>query len=584
MSSSVLLRLGGLPLLVGGLASAVIVAIHPHEITDPMNGPIHVGLFLSVVLVLLGWPAVLARQAGQIGILGPVGWACVFLALAFDDLTHSVVELGVAPVLASDPSTRPLLADDSWAATALFQGPYGLLLTLAAALVLLVFPNGRLPGPRWRPMAWGAAIGFLLVGLAGALMPGPLNNIPSAANPLGWAAMAGPTSTICDLGGPFMLLTLAAGVVALAGRFRRSRGVERQQLKWLAYAASFAPLAAINSFIRLFGSWSELTMWLVFYAIPLAIGVAILRYQLYDIDLLINRTLVYGVLSAGVIGVYVAVVSYLGALFRTDDSFLISIVATGAVAVLFQPLRERLQRAVNHLLYGQRDEPYQALAHLGQRLEATLETEAVLPAIAEGVALALRLPYAAVALKQGGQLTLAATYGKPVTEVEHLPLVYQAEPVGELVLAPRAPGDAFSGADQRLLRDLARQVGVAVHAVRLTADLRASLQELRRSREQLVLAQEEERQRLRATSTTGWARRWRVCACAWRRAWTWPRAGLPTWRRSSSGWTVSWAKPRPTSAGWCTRCVRPCSTRWAWSRPWSSTRNDSAGRPVRRSW
>src|SRR5205814_4519668 len=106
--------------------------------------------------------------------------------------------------------------------------------------------------------------------------------------------------------------------------------------------------------------------------LPLAIGMAILRYRLWDVDLVINRTLVYGVLTAGVLGLYALIVGALGAVFRTGGNLAISLVATGLVAVLFQPLRQRLQRGVNRLVYGERDEPYAVLSRLGQRLEGTL--------------------------------------------------------------------------------------------------------------------------------------------------------------------------------------------------------------------
>jgi hypothetical protein len=203
--------------------------------------------------------------------------------------------------------------------------------------------------------------------------------------------------------------------------------------------------------------------------LPLSIGIAILHYRLWDIGLLIKRTLVYGTLTASVVTIYVFVVGYLGALFRTSGNFLISLVATGIVAVVFQPLRERLQRGVNHLLYGARDEPYDVLAHLGQRLDSALEPNAVLPTIVETVRDALKLPYVAIILHHEDAATLAAAAGTPVADPLSLPLSYQGEPIGQLILGPRSPGEAFGTADRRLIDLLARQTGVAAHAVRLTA-------------------------------------------------------------------------------------------------------------------
>jgi signal transduction histidine kinase len=230
-----------------------------------------------------------------------------------------------------------------------------------------------------------------------------------------------------------------------------------------------------------------------FYAllfVPVLIYIAIVSYRLYDIDVVINRTLVYGSLSACVVGIYVLVVVALGTVFQVQGNLAISLMATGFVAVLFQPLRSRLQRSVNRLMYGERDDPYAVISRLGRRLEATLAPEAVLPTVVETIAQALKLPYAAILLKEGEGFRSAAAYGSPRGEPEALPLVYQREEIGRLVLSPRAPGEEFSDADRNLLEDLARQAEVAVHAVRLTTDLQ-------HSRERLVTMREEERRRLR---------------------------------------------------------------------------------------
>jgi signal transduction histidine kinase len=218
---------------------------------------------------------------------------------------------------------------------------------------------------------------------------------------------------------------------------------------------------------------------------------------LWEIDVIIHRTLVYGMLTACVVALYVLVVVGLGALLQTQGNLGLSLLATGLIAVLIQPLHTRLQRAVNHLLYGERDEPYTVISHLGQRLEATLAPEAVLPTIVETVTQALKLPYAAISLKQDGEDVIAAFSGRVADELTRLPLVYQGEPIGDLLLAPRARGETFSSADRTLLADLALQAGIAVHTVRLTTDLQRLTKELQHSRTELVTAREEERRRLR---------------------------------------------------------------------------------------
>jgi len=285
--------------------------------------------------------------------------------------------------------------------------------------------------------------------------------------------------------------------------------VQRQQCKWLILGFALALLIDIP-YYGLQGLFPALAApdspYLLFYAtvrelflvfIPLAIGIAILRYRLWDIDLIINRTLVYGTLTVSVIGLYVLVVVVLGSLIQARGNLLLSLLTTGLIAMLFQPSRDRLQRAVNRLMYGERDDPYKVISYLGQRLEATLAPQAVLPTIVETVIQALKLPYAAVSLKQDGEDVIAASSGRAADEPTRLPLIYQGEHIGDLLLSPRARGETFSSADRALLNDLARQAGIAVHAVRLTTDLQQLTQELQRSRTQLVTAREEERRRLR---------------------------------------------------------------------------------------
>jgi signal transduction histidine kinase len=297
---------------------------------------------------------------------------------------------------------------------------------------------------------------------------------------------------------------------------RRARADERRQLKWFFYAA--VPAAVVLSAFLIEVMFSNYTMNMIvktmytfdtrtydghvifhassylpaFALLILAVFtcIAIMRYRLYDIDLLINRTVVYGALSVFVIEIYVFAVVGLGALFQAQGNIAVSLVATVLVAVLFQPSRGRLQREVNRLMYGERDDPSAVPSRLGRRIEATLAPKAVLPTVVDTIAQALKLPYAAILLKEEEGFRTAATYGSPTAEPEALPLVHQREEIGRLVIAPRAPGEQFSDADKRLLEDLARQVEVAVHAVRLTADLQSS-------RERLVATREEERWRLR---------------------------------------------------------------------------------------
>jgi signal transduction histidine kinase len=302
-------------------------------------------------------------------------------------------------------------------------------------------------------------------------------------------------------------------VFAQVYRYRRvSSTAQREQTKWVVFGITaglggyLTVLTALNIVLQAVGGTpggmiialaGVVLMDGAVLLIPVSIGIAILRSHLFDVDQLINRTLVYGALPVCIIAVYVLIVGSLGVLFQARGDLVISLLATGLVAVLFQPLRERLQRGVNRLMYGHRDEPYVVISRLSQRLDATLTPEAMLPAITETVAQALKLPYAAITLKEAGQVDIAASFGMPVDEPLEIPLVYQAETIGALILGPRAPGEPWVTADRDLLDELAHHAGAAAHAVRLTGDLQRSNTELVTARERLVTAREEERRRLR---------------------------------------------------------------------------------------
>jgi signal transduction histidine kinase len=372
---------------------------------------------------------------------------------------------------------------------------------------LLLFPNGHLPSPRWRFLAWLIAVLLAAYSITFLLSPYPYANsdprLAAVRNPLGIVVV---NDLFDQLANWILLLlypTILACIVAVFLRFRRARGEERQQLKWFVYGMTLSILMLIVIVILMFsnvnsGLLATISFYLAVVCIPISAGIAILRYRLYEIDLLINRTLVYGLLTVSIVGMYVFVVGYLGALFRTGNNLPISLFATGLVAVLFQPLRGLLHRGANRLMYGERDTPGKVISRLGQRLETTLAPNAVLPTIVETVAQALKLPYAAITLQQDGEFVPAASYGQvPKEDLVRLPLVYQNEQIGDLRLALRSPGETFTSADRALLNDLARQAGIAASAVRLTIDLQRLAGELQHSRTQLVTTREEERRRLR---------------------------------------------------------------------------------------
>ena len=482
----VLVLLGGAAALA--VAQLVLLALTWSAPTgQELPGPVSslgfvLGSFsFSLVGALIAW----SRPAN------PIGWLC--LGLAVVDLGQDIVVRYLAYTLLVAPETSlPSLKAAGSLLPAAWLAPASCFLVL-----LIVFPSGR-PSSRWMTLvAWVipllAASAFALSAIQPGTLPPPFD---TEENVLGVAGADGSADVALALTAAIALLGLLAAV-DMVRRFRRSTGDERQQFKWFAYLTGWVPVLLLVWITLLVldperVSWLEAIFPFLLVSIPAAIGTAVLKYRLYDIDVVINRTLVYAALSACIVAFYALTVGALGAAFRAQGSLAISLVATGVVALLFQPLRQRLQRGVNRLMYGERDEPYAVLARLGRRLEATLTPDTVLPTIVQTLREALKLPYAAISLATdpAPDQPAVASAGTPTRETLRLPLVYQHEPVGELLLAPRGPGEPFSPADRRLLDDLARQAGVAVHAVRLTADLQ-------RSRERLVTAREEERRRLR---------------------------------------------------------------------------------------
>ena len=406
----------------------------------------------------------------------------------------------VAPV-------QPFGYEAAWLGTVMAALAFGLV-----PLVLVLFPDGRPPSPRWRPVVWATAVVAVAWTLSAALAPGLM--IDGTPNPFSWlwryAVPAELTRWLAsNLGGLVLLLT-AIGALSLLARLRHARGRERQQVKWLAYAA--VPVTAILVLVlswhpvglmRVTPWWNPVGLESVFFWQPvgvtrasliaialwtvyIAIGIAVLRHRLYDIDRLINRTVVYGLLTVAGVAVYVAVVTLAEWLLREGVGFGGSLVATAIVAVGFAPARDRLQRWVDRRLYGERHDPVRALARVGERLRGAPGGD-VLTGVLQAVCETLRLPAASLCVEDGVEV---AAYGQPGAASESIPLEHEGQSVGALVVSPRTGERTLGTADRQVLEVLAAPVAVALHAVLLS-------QELQRSRERLVAAREEERRRLR---------------------------------------------------------------------------------------
>ena len=366
-------------------------------------------------------------------------------------------------------------------------------IVLVPGVALLLFPDGRLLGPRWRPALWCGLAAAPLVALNGALGIG--EDLAFQGNPFLSDATARSVGEPFGLGWFLMILATLAGIAAIAARRRLAKGEAREQLRLLERAAAVVALTfsacAIGSLLAPtafdVGAVAALTSLSI---LALTMGVAILRHRLYGLDVYVDRALVLSGTTLVLGLLYVGAVVLASSLLGQDVHLGVALPATALVAIAFYPVRDRLQRSVNRLLHGQRDEPYAAISQLGRRLGDAIEPAQVLPVMAETIADALRLPYVAVEL-EGRSAAPAAAHGTPAAGIALLlPLVHAGERVGTLVLGARAHGEALSAADRRLLEDFARRASAAASAVALSV-------EVQRSRERLVTAREEERRRLR---------------------------------------------------------------------------------------
>ena len=366
-------------------------------------------------------------------------------------------------------------------------------LLLCSVIILYTFPDGRFL-PRWT------------LGLAALIVP-----YAAAINFISADSTFNPNNLLGGFAFIPNLVFLGGGVYALIYHYKTyANAVQKQQIKWFVVGSV---LIVVNWLIDyavwevypaltgdlLIQAGQPAVLWELFqdtfwyiaeFTLAACIAISIFRYRLWDIDLVINRILVYGSLTALTMLVYIGLVSAIGSLFDGIGEPPVFFLATGLVAILFEPLHQRLQRWVNRLMYGERDDPYAVLTRLSGALKSTSDPENILPALVIQIRQALKIPYAAIRLEQDGQQQLAAAHGEHLENLQSFPLVYQEEDIGSLLVALRAPGESFSKTDQRLLENIARQAGPAVQSVRLH-------NQLVRSRTQIVVEREDERRRIR---------------------------------------------------------------------------------------
>jgi signal transduction histidine kinase len=386
-------------------------------------------------------------------------------------------------------------------------------LPLALVLVLLLFPDGRVPSPRWRPVVWiTLAVGVVRTALF-LLGPGPVR-LESHELTVPWdGALALSRTTVERLDGTtgaLSIVLLLAAVASLAVRFVRGDDDTRRRLTPLALAAATIVAGVLLQTISSFAPAGVVVFVIGGALVPVALVVGALRYRVWDLDPLLVRSIVYAGLAVLVTVLYVAVVQgivlALGQQLESDG-LLPAVAATVVVAVVFAPAKERIERAARRLVYGERATPYETLTALPQRLVDAPALDEVLPATAQSIARGLGVAAAGVAVDVAGRDQQIAWWPEPPetnpgTNAGTIPVRHLGDHVGDLFVVPH-PDRPLTRDDRRLLADLAAQAGAALKAVSLSAELAARLEqitaqseELAASRERIVRAQSDERRRL----------------------------------------------------------------------------------------
>jgi signal transduction histidine kinase len=467
-------------------------------------------LFPAGLVVQVGFGALITIQRPR----HPVGWLLLASATAF------LLDLGLIQdfvIYAIDIRQRAVAGGDLVGSFAQMMWIPGVVPVMV--FLPLIFPTGKLLSRRWRPVVWIALAASILAFVTNSVVPSPDNtNVIQGVHPV---SLSAPFSSIAEfLSGALVLLPVlvVVGISALAVRYRRGSADERHQIKWLLFAVVLYGFGFGASLLpTLFGHPIPLLQDVAVLGIvlvPVSAAIAVLRYRLYDIDLVISRTLVYGSLAAFITAVYVGIVVGVGTLVGSggQPNLVLSIVATGIVAVAFQPVRERLQKVANRLVYGKRATPYEVLSQFSERVAETYAGDEALPRMARVLAEGTVAERADVWLRTGSTLRLTASW--PEGSAPEEPLVvrdqvlpevpganravavrHQGELLGALTVTKRA-GESLTPIEQKLLDDLAHQAGLVLKNVGLTTQLLARLEDLRASRQRLVAAQDEERRKL----------------------------------------------------------------------------------------
>ena len=374
---------------------------------------------------------------------------------------------------------------------------------MAMTFLLLLFPDGHLPSPRWRWFAWVTAIDLVLISLGILLGPGEIDSSPGVRNVFGVEG-----AQFLQVAFAWFPIAIVASAASLIIRLRRARGAERAQIKWLVTAATI--VACFYAFILVVSllSTNGSAPWILFLQnmtivmfglIPIAIGFSVLRYRLFDIDLVIRKAVLIGLMAGFITLGYLAIVAVVGVVFDVRTlSPITSALAASCVALGFAPVRRWARRVSDRVVFGKRATPYEVLTEFGDQLAGSYAADDVLVRMARVLAEGLGAERARVWLGPPEARRVAATWPQdaPAGEDDRTePVSHQGDELGALSVAMPA-NDPMDPAKEKLVSDLAAQAGLALRNVGLTEALRQRLEELQAAQRRLVTAQDQERRRL----------------------------------------------------------------------------------------
>jgi class 3 adenylate cyclase len=462
--------------VVGWTVMSVLLVANGN-LQDPADG---LAFLLAFGAFMIVGALIVAHRPGN-----AIGW--IFSAIGLLAATGGLAQEYAQYAYVTRPGSLPGAVLPAWYASWWWYPT----ITLALVFTLLWFPSGRPLSAHWRPVAVVAAVATTALVALTALQPTlRLREADYAVdNPIGLAGIQHPEQTTV---GAVLFLLLAgcmlAAVLSLVLRFRRSRGVERQQLKWFTYAGALLILWALVSGFLFPNAPLDVVFALFLAFVPIAAGIAILRYRLYDIDLLITRTLAYGLLTTAFTAVYLAIVVGIGTLVgsRGKPNLFLSLVAAAVIAVAFQPARDRSRRLANRLVYGKRATPYEVLSAFSRAM-AGASTDDSLLRMARLVVEATGAVQATVWLRLGEVLQPQARWpqagplpepvaleGRGVQEAlaatqptsRSFPVGQEEELLGALAVTV-SPAEPLTLASEKLITDLAAQTGLGLQFQRM---------------------------------------------------------------------------------------------------------------------